>query len=326
VRRFEGLAELTPGTLRAPVVAIGVFDGVHRGHRHVVETLRAFADETDAEAVVVTFDLHPRAVLAGRAPTPLLSLAHRLVLLERLGVDAAVVLPFDEATREMPFERFVEDVLVARLRARGILFGFDTCFGRGGLGTYATVAPLAARLGVEVRRAPSIAVDGLPISSTRIREAIERGDLDAAAALLGRPPTVYGLVARGDGRGRTLGFPTANVDLAGECLPPPGVYQVVATLCGHRHVAIANLGVRPTFAGAPPAGPILEVHVPGLAGEFYGEPLEVEFVRKLRDERRFESRDALVEQIRRDVASLGLPPPASPREGAPSRPGSGPVR
>lgn len=304
MRRVDGWDGLACASFRRPAVAVGVFDGVHRGHRHVLEQLRALADEVGGEAVVVTFDTHPRAVLAGAAPMPLVSLAHRLVLLERLGVDATVVLPFDARTRDLPWEGFVADVLVRGMGARGLLFGFDTCFGRGGLGTYDAVRPFAERLGLVVRRAPSIAVHGQPVSATRIRDAVARGDLEAAGELLGRPPALYGTVVHGDGRGRAIGFPTANVDPTGEWLPPPGVYQVVVALRGRRWAAVANLGVRPTVEDGA-TRPTLEVHVPGVDFDFYGEAVEVEFVRRLRDERRFPTLQALVEQIRRDVASLG---------------------
>jgi riboflavin kinase / FMN adenylyltransferase len=303
VRRVEGFAALSPAAFCRPYVSIGVFDGVHRGHRHVLEHLRAMADRGDGEAVVLTFDTHPRAVLEGAPPAPLLSLEHRLVLLERLGVDAAVLLPFDEATRDIPFERFVEDVLVRQMGARGLLFGWNTSFGKDGLGTYETVEPLARRLGLAIEQAPPIAVQGRPISATRIRAAIARGDLAEAEDLLGRPHSLLGKVVRGDGRGRTLGFPTANVDLGSELLPPAGVYQVVASVRGQRYAAVANVGTRPTFESG--GKPLLEVHIPGVAFDFYGETIEVELVRRIRDEVKFPSKEALVAQIRIDVASLG---------------------
>ncbi len=308
MRVERGLQGLSPAAFRRPAVSIGVFDGVHRGHRHVLESLVAFADRLGGEAVVVTFDTHPRAVLAGAPPKPICSLAHRLLLLSRLGVDATVVLPFDAETRDTPYERFVTDVLVERLGIAGLLLGYNTNFGKDGLGTAETVLPLAKRHGFEVASAPPITVHGKPISATRIRAAIEAGDLAAAEDLLGRPVSLLGRVVRGDGRGRSLGFPTANLDLEGELLPPPGVYQVVASLRGGRWAAVANVGVRPTFPAADPGRPLLEVHVPGIDFDFYGESLEVELVRRIRDERRFPSREALIEQIRRDVASLGLPP------------------
>jgi riboflavin kinase/FMN adenylyltransferase len=309
VRRYIGRQSLEPGSFRDPVVTIGVFDGLHRGHGHVIEHLRAFADRIGGESVVVTFDTHPQAVIAGAPPRPILSVAHRLALLERMGVDAVVVLPFDEETRRTSYERFTVDILVAGLGVRGLLFGYNSNFGRDGAGTPASVAPLAERHGFEVVEAPAINLEGRPISSSRIRDAIEHGAFAEAASMLGRPHTLYGIVMKGDRRGRTLGFPTANIDVGRAILPPPGVYQVVAELRGQRYAAVANLGVRPTFtAGVPatePPEPLLEVHVPGIDFDFYGEPMEVEFVRKIRDERKFDSREALVAQIRADVASLG---------------------
>jgi riboflavin kinase/FMN adenylyltransferase len=161
-----------------------------------------------------------------------------------------------------------------------------------------------------VREAPPITLHGQPISSSRIRDALSAGELATAAEMLGRAPALYGRVVRGDGRGRTLGFPTANVDPEGEILPPAGVYQVVVDLRGQRWVAVANVGRRPTFRaeGGDRAEPVVEVHVPGVGFDFYGERLEVELVRKIRDERTFPDRDALVRQIREDVASLGRLP------------------
>ncbi|MDF1701213.1 MAG: riboflavin biosynthesis protein RibF [Planctomycetota bacterium] len=309
MRRHVGREALDPGAFQRPVATIGVFDGLHRGHAHVIEHLRAFADRVGGEAVVVTFDTHPMAVIAGAPPRHILSTEHRLVLLERLGLDAAVVLPFDEGMRQMPFDTFVSDILVAGLGMRGLLFGYNSNFGHRGAGTPATVAPQAAAHGFEIVEAPAIHLEGTPISSSRIRDAIERGAFAEAAAMLGRPHSVFGAVVRGDGRGRQLGFPTANIDLGGEITPPAGVYQVIVALRGQRRVAVANLGYRPTFGGGQggmPPEPILEVHIPGVDFEFYGEPVEVEFVRKIRDERAFPSKEALLDQIRADVASLGL--------------------
>jgi riboflavin kinase/FMN adenylyltransferase len=307
VRRHLGLDDLSPGAFRRPAVTVGVFDGMHRGHRHLVEALRALADRVEGEAVVITFDTHPLAVIRGEAPRRILSVEHRLLLLDRHQVDAAVLLPFDDRVRRMTHERFVEEILVRRMGIRALLFGYNSNFGYEGKGTPASVAPLGERFGFEVAEAPPITLHGQPISSSRIRDAIQSGDLAAAADMLGRPVALYGVVVRGDGRGKTLGFPTANVDPEGEILPPRGVYQVVATLRGQRYSAVANVGVRPTFGGSGGARPVLEVHVPGVSFDFYGERLEVEFVRRLRDERTFPSRDDLVRQIRQDVASLGPP-------------------
>lgn len=305
MRTFHGLAEVTPTALRRPVATVGVFDGLHRGHLHVLQHLERFAARLGGESVVLTFETHPLAVIAGAPPRRILSTAHRLRLLERYGVDATVVLPFDERVRETTYERFTEDVLVGRLGIAGLLFGYNSNFGKDGKGTARTLAPLGRRFGFAVEEAPAIAERGAPISSSRIRDAIESGDLAAAAEMLGRPVAVYGAVVKGEGRGKALGFPTANVDLEGEILPPRGVYEVVADVRGRRWPAVANVGVRPTFHAEPGAAPLLEVHVPGLSGDLYGERIEVELVRRLRDERRFPSKDALIAQIKADVAAIG---------------------
>ena len=280
MRRLIGLAALAPKAFRHPAVTIGVFDGMHRGHRHVVEHLRAFADRLDGEAVVLTFDTHPRAGIEGAAPRQILSMPHRLLLLERLGVDATIVLPFDDAMRATTYEDFTRDVLVDGLGVAGLLFGYNGNFGAGGDGTVDRLRPLGARHGFEVVEAPAIAVEGEPISSSRIRDAIEQGRLHEAEAMLGRPVAFYGRVVKGDGRGRTLGFPTANVDPDGEILPPRGVYQVIATIGEEHWAAVANVGIRPTFGpeAAPPL-PVLEVHVPGVDFDFYGQCIEVVVVR-----------------------------------------------
>jgi riboflavin kinase/FMN adenylyltransferase len=305
MRTFFGLTAVSPALFRRPVVTVGVFDGLHRGHRHVLEHLERFAVRLGGEAVVLTFETHPLAVIAGAPPRRILSTPHRLKLLERFGVDATVVLPFDASVRETTYERFTEEVLVGRLGIKGLLFGYNSNFGKDGKGTAATLAPLGKRFGFEVLEAPAIVQQAAPISSSRIRDAIESGDLAGAREMLGRPVALYGVVVKGDGRGRALGFPTANVDLEGEILPPRGVYEVLAEVRGRRWPAVANVGVRPTFH--PEAGdtPVIEVHVPGLDGDLYGERIEIELVRRLREERRFPSKDALIAQIRADVASIG---------------------
>lgn len=305
IRRFEGLDALDPAHFTRPAVTVGMFDGLHRGHRHLVEELCALADRMQGDSVVVTFDTHPMAVIEGASPRQILSTEHRVHLLERFGVDAVVLLPFDAAMRATTYQQFVERILVARMGVTAVLFGYNSNFGHHGEGTPETVRPLGAKHGFEVVEAPVISVHGEPISSSRIRDAIQTGDLATAADMLGRAVALYGVVVRGDGRGRQLGFPTANIDLEGELAPPPGVYQVIAEVRDQRYAGVANIGYRPTFK-TDQAEPILEVHVPAIDYEFYGERIEVEIVRKMRDERKFPSKDALVQQIRADVASLGL--------------------
>ncbi len=308
MRRYVGLDGLSPEAFRRPVVTIGVFDGMHRGHRHLIEGLRAMADRLDGEAVVLTFDTHPLAVIRGEAPRRILSVEHRLLLLERNEVDATVLLPFDETIRRMTHERFVEDLLVRRMGIRGLLFGYNSNFGYEGRGTPASVAPLGERFGFEVAEAPPITLQGHPISSSRIRDAIQSGDLEVAAEMLGRPVALYGIVVRGDGRGRTIGFPTANVSVPlPKLLPAEGVYAGWARL--ERHPAVAwpaaiALGSSPTFL--PRAdGRRLEVHLIGFAGDLLGQELVVGFSRRLRGQRPFGSREELIEQIHADIAEVG---------------------
>lgn len=302
MRLFRGTDLVVPGTFRAPVVTLGVFDGVHLGHRRVLARAREIAASLQGEVVVVTFDQHPRAVTVGVAPPAITSLEHRLVLLEREGADATIVLRFDESLREMPAERFVEDVLVGRIGVRALVLGHDSHFGRDRQGDYDLARTLLDPRGVPVERVDAYRLpDGRVVSSSAIRDAVARDDLDAAAELLGRPPALFGTVVRGDGRGRTLGWPTANLDLGGELRPSRGVYGAAVTLDGKAWPAVVNIGGRPTFHPEGDAADAVEAHLIGFAGDLYGRALEVRLLGRIREERRFPGADALKEQIARDV-------------------------
>ena len=303
MRRYTGRDALTRDAFRRPAVTVGMFDGMHRGHRLVIEELQAMAAGWGGETVVVTFPVHPMAVITGAPPRRLQATEQRLERLARLGVDATVLLPFDEALRGMSYERFLTACLIGELGLRGLLFGYNSNFGHGGRGTYLTVAPLAEQHGFDLREAPPVLLDGRPISSTRIRDAIEAGALQHAADMLGRPVVLWGEVVPGEGRGRQLGFPTANVSLEAEVVPPHGVYEVILIDGAEHRRAAANWGKRPTVG--EDGTPVLEVHVPGWSGDLYGRRVGVELVRKLRDEMRFESVEALRAQIAKDVAQLG---------------------
>lgn len=282
-----------------------MFDGVHRGHREVVERLRARAG--DGPAVVVTFDEHPRAVLAGQGPPLLTGLDHRVLLLGRAGVDGVVVLPFREVASWSARE-FVERVLVEALGAAWVLVGADHRFGRGREGDLALLQALGAELGFQAEEVELELEDGV-ISSTAIREALAAGDLARAEALLGRPVACLGRVVPGDQRGRTLGFPTANLALpAGVILPARGVYVAQARVTDPRTgaaeptlPAVLNVGRRPTFGDDDPD--LCEVHLLEGGRDLYGEHLEVELLQRLRGEQRFSGPQALREQIARDVAA-----------------------
>ncbi len=301
---LRGLSGVLPDRFRSPVAAtIGVFDGVHRGHRRVLDQLVDWAHSDRGDAVVVTFDRHPREVLTGEKPAALASLEHRLVLLARAGVDAALVLPFDEATAATSAEDFVRRVLVGALGARKILLGANHRFGHGRVGDLAFLEKLGPSLGFVAREVPLEPADeeGHVVSSTAIRAAIHEGRLGDAERMLGRPVTVLGQVVRGDARGRLLGFPTANLDLHHEARPPRGVYAALVTIeGGQRVLAVVNVGRRPTFH--PEAGEdLVEVHLLDFAADIYGKTLEVSFLAKLRDEKKFDGAPALIAQIQADV-------------------------
>jgi len=290
------------------VVSVGVFDGVHLGHQAILAANVAHAGTLGAVPTVVTFRHHPKTVLLGHAPRTLTSLEHRLELFRRAGIVRTIALTFDERLRQVPAEDFAREFLAGKLGARRFVLGFDSKFGRDRRGTPERLL----EMGFDVVVVPKVVVADRPVSSTAIREAVELGDLDGAARMLGRPVAVYGDVVPGDGRGRTIGVPTANLDLHHELHPPPGVYACRARVVERglearerpRHSAVANIGYRPTFAksdGSAAAVPLVEVHLLDFRGDLYGQHLELEFLAFLREERRFADLAALRDAIAADV-------------------------
>jgi riboflavin kinase/FMN adenylyltransferase len=277
----------------AAAVAIGNFDGVHLGHRALI----ARARELGPRAVALTFDPHPGAVLApAGAPPALTSLARRVELLGEVGADAVVIEPFTRALAAMSADDFVEAVLLAGARASAIVVGYDFRYGAGRAGSVDTLRARAAARGVAVAVVPPVSVAGDVASSTRIRALLVSGEVDAANRLLGRRYDVDGVVVHGAERGRAIGVPTANVAPAGApVLARPGIYAV--TLDGRP--AVASLGTNPTFVDSTEL--VLEVHVLDFTGDLYDRTVRVAFVARLRDEAKFGSVAALVEQIGRDI-------------------------
>jgi riboflavin kinase/FMN adenylyltransferase len=284
-----------------PAVTAGNFDGVHRGHQVLVAAAVADAREAGGTAVVLTFDPHPSRVLSpDRAPSTLMTVDQKAEILGELGVDRLAVLPFTlELSRKTP-EEFARLVLAGALGAGLVVVGSNFRFGQGRAGDVETLRGLGAALGFRVHGLEPVVHEGAPVSSSRIREALARGAVDAAAAMLGRRFFVDGTVVRGAGRGRTLGIPTANLDLWNETLPRGGVYACWCRIEGRpeRHRAVVNVGRRPTFGGGETT---VEAHLLDFDEDVYGRGARIEFEARLRDERPFPGPAALVEQIHVDV-------------------------
>jgi len=286
------------------VVTIGVYDGVHLGHHAVLRLVRELADARDLAAVCVTFDRHPAEVVRPEsAPRLLTTPEQKLELLDATGyLDLAFVLRFDEARSQEPAEDFVREVLVDAAHARLVVVGADFHFGRGRGGDVALLQRMGAELGFEVIGVGlEAAAGGTIYSSTRIRELLAEGDVEAAAVLLGRAHEVRGHVVEGDRRGRELGFPTANVAVARCCLPADGIYAgTFRAADGVERMSALSLGRRPTFYESADAS-LLEAHVLDFEGDLYGQAASVRFVRRLRGELKFDSVETLVAQIAQDV-------------------------
>jgi riboflavin kinase/FMN adenylyltransferase len=298
-----------------PAVAVGNFDGVHRGHQALVAAAARTAAATSGTAVVLTFDPHPARVVApDAAPAALMTLEQKAAVLGRLGVHALAVLPFTPAVAAASPAEFADAVLARALGASAIVVGSNFRFGHGRAGDAGT---LRGRGFTVVEVAPVMHA-GARVSSSRVREALAAGEVGEAAVLLGRRHVVEGPVVAGDGRGRTLGIPTANVAPRNETLPAVGVYAAWAWPEGRSPglAAVVNVGRRPTFGGGAVS---VEAHLLDFAGDLYGAALAVAFEARLRGERTFDGPDALVARIREDIASararLLPPPPASPWDG-----------
>jgi riboflavin kinase/FMN adenylyltransferase len=285
----------------SPVLTVGTFDGVHLGHRAILDTVCREARRRDGSAVAITFDRHPRSVLAPEsAPLLLMSREEKARELRASGIDALIELPFTlEFSRTKP-EDFVEQVIVRGVGAVAVVEGDDHGFGRGRKGDVSTLQALSGRFGFEFIQVGPKFVDGAPVSSTRLRDLISAGRMEDAVRLLGRPYGLLGEVVRGDGRGRGIGFPTANVrpDATDKLLPGHGVYAVRVRLDERWMGGAANLGSRPTFSGT---GRSIEVHIFDFSGDLYGRQIEVAFLSRLREERKFDGVPALVAQIHEDV-------------------------
>jgi len=294
VRIIRGL----PAVADQPVaLTIGNFDGVHRGHQAMLTRLIEAAEDLCLPPAVLTFDPHPREFFApDGAPARLSTLRGKLELFSAYGVARTYIARFDAALAALTPDAFVDDVLVRRLATRWVLVGDDFRFGRARAGDLATLRRHARRFSVEAMG--TVDVDGERASSTAVREALARGELAHAAALLGRPYAISGRVAHGTKLGRTLGFPTANLCSENELLPPHGVYATTARIGGIVYPSVTNVGTRPTVDTS--GRTVIETHVFDFDRDLYGQAVRISFVQRLRDERAFASLDELRAQIEAD--------------------------
>ncbi len=286
---------------KASVVSIGVFDGVHIGHQTLLKSAVAQAKKLNVPSIVLTFDPDPHDFLnPGPFPNALMPVSVRCRLIRELGIDWVVVIRFTDAFARKTAEDFMNGVLVKRLNAQCVIVGKNFRFGAQATGSVAVLRQWAKTSGVRIMPMEPVKRQDQRVSSSRIRKLVRQGDLAAAKRLVGRPPELYGYVVRGEGRGRELGTPTANIALNPQTVPPQGVYAVTVDVNGRLLGGVMNYGTRPTFC--EDGSVVCEVHLFGFSGDLYGQSLVVSLIKHLRDERNFSSSSALQSQIARDIS------------------------
>lgn len=290
-------SQLKPLNLPHIICAVGVFDGIHLGHQKIISTIVQAKKEFSGTSVVVTFSEHPFSVLNPAIHLPLLtSPEHKLALLDSLDVDVSVMMKFTKEVSSIPAETWINQILWNEMHIKAIYLGSDSFFGKDGKGDINLLAQWGNKLGFKVIKLEPVRIDNIPVSSTTIRNLIIKGDLISAQKFLGRQYSVFGTPIKGTGRGKELGFPTINLDTQNQCLPPNGVYAVRVD---KNIPAVANLGVSPTF-GVKRIKPILEAHL--LTKEtLAAKNIEITFIEKIRDERKFSSAEELKDQIGKDI-------------------------
>ena len=287
-----------PGWLVHPVIALGNFDGLHRGHLKIIERVKRGAAEHGGTPMAMTFDPHPpRVVRPDKAPPLLMTKDQRLEALHKAGVHCVAVVRFTKELSQWDADTFVRKVLVDWLRVSEVWVGANFLFGHERTGTFSVLRGLGQSYGFRADKIDPVRYKDFVVSSTRIRRLVGEARMDEAAALLGRPYYVDGVIVEGKRRGRELGFPTANLETRNELVPPNGVYATIMTIDGVVHGSVTNIGMRPTFGETAPT---IETHVLDYSGNLYGQTVRLAFVQRLRDERRFEDVDALRAQIDAD--------------------------
>jgi riboflavin kinase / FMN adenylyltransferase len=298
---IQATAELNAGG-RPVCVAIGVFDGVHLGHQRVLQQTISDASLSGGVSVVVTFDRHPNAIVApNNVPALIYPLAKKLEVLAALGMDTACVIRFDKAFSQIPGGQFVSDLTRDFGKMQSVSVGANFMFGFRRSGNVALLSELGGQLGFAVHAVPDISLDGQPVSSTRIREAVRAGDFASAGKMLGRSYSLCGPVIQGQQLGRKFGFPTANIDVAGILVPPTGVYAAEARVGAEQRRAAVNIGHRPTVQAGDPQIHV-EAHLLDFDRDLLGQHVELTFLKKLREEMKFPSTEALRAQIAKDIS------------------------
>jgi riboflavin kinase/FMN adenylyltransferase len=286
------------------VIAIGIFDGVHKGHKKILAAAVRIAGKNRTKAIAVTFYPHPLSVLRpGKSPLSLISLKHRINLIKSAGVDRCAVIGFTKDFAAVSAEDFIKKILIKKFNAGWVVIGEDFTFGAGRKGDYYFLKARSSAYGFKTVKIKALKYKGAAISSSVLRQLIREGRLKLAERLLGRPVSVTGTVVRGNRLGRVLGFPTANINPHHEAAPPSGVYAVKVNLDKKHHNGVLNIGIRPTFYGLNKQDkePAIEVFVFNFSKTIYGKNIEVLFVKKLRDEKKFDSKEDLVRQITKDI-------------------------
>jgi riboflavin kinase/FMN adenylyltransferase len=298
--------KFSPDRPEKPVVTTGTFDGVHLGHLQIIEKLNQAAKSIGGESVVVTFDPHPRSVLfpTDKSLKLLQSIDEKAARLEALGVNHLLVLPFDKRFSEMPFDVYVKSIIVDLIGAKKLVIGYDHQFGKNREGTFQNLQQQALVYGFDVEEIPAQLIDEVTISSSRIRKALASGELETANAFLGYPYELNGIVVHGAAIGRSIGFPTANVEISNplKLIPLPGVYAVRVIHNGQSYQGMMNIGYRPTVSNEHDLK--LEVHVLDFDEDLYGQNLSILCFKRMRDERKFVDIAALKDQLTVDKTSV----------------------
>ncbi len=284
---------------RNPVLTLGNFDGVHLGHQKIFNAVKEEARKIDGEAIIFTFDPHPLQVLAPqRCPPFITPFKKKLMLVEMLGIDVIIVAIFDLGIANITPEAFVKQILVDKIGPKKILVGYNYYFGKDRKGNVEMLIHLGKKFGFEVKVIGALKVNDTPVSSSKIRELIQDGQMGQAAQLLGRNYRLMGKVIWGSGRGKDLGVPTANLEILNGLYPKTGVYAVEVIIGNKTYLGVADVGYNPTFGKNPLS---VEVHILDFSRDIYGEEIQLVFYERIRDEKAFKSPDSLIRQMRKDI-------------------------